>query len=197
MTAGSQPQVMYTQTDFRVHRLPFRRVRSNVEIESTSARVTRVGASDLLAMLGPADEPYSRRLGRVAAVIWATLAFLGVPIWLVLGALLGASLSRHRFRSQPDVIPLLFRSANDDKWPKRLAYGRYIHDVLIVNHGLAQIRTSVHVVEDTNSLDLSDTTFKHIEDPIGFAIRLDDGSDYELVLDRSDNPVPVHGWIRG
>ena len=126
-------------------------------------------------------------------MIWAALAVLGVPIWLVLGALIGAMVSRHRFRSQPDVIPLVFRSANDDKWPKRLSYGRYIHNVLIVNHGLAEIRTSVHVVEDANPLDLSGAAFKHIEQPIGFAVRLDDGSEYELALDRSDNPLPVVG----
>jgi hypothetical protein len=124
-------------------------------------------------------------------MIWATLAFLGVPIWLVLGALIGAMFSRHHFKKKPDVVPLLFRAADDDKWPRRLAYGRYVHNVLIVNHGLAQIRTSVHVVEHVDRLDLGDTTFKHIDDPIAFAILLDDGSEYELAIERVDNPVPV------
>lgn len=124
-------------------------------------------------------------------MIWATLAFLGVPIWLVVGGLIGAMFSRHHFRAQPDVVPLLFRAAGDDKWPRRLAYGRYVHNVLIVNHGLAQIRTSVHVVEHVDRLDLGDTIFKHIDDPIAFAIRLDDGSDYELAIDRADNPIAV------
>ena len=124
-------------------------------------------------------------------MIWATLALLGVPIWLVLGALIGAAYSRHRFKAQPDVVPLLFRAADDDKWPRRLAYGRYVHNVLIVNHGLAQIRTSVHVVEHVDRLDLGDTTFKHIDDPIAFAIRLDDGSEFELAIERADNPIPA------
>ncbi|MGI9539464.1 MAG: hypothetical protein ACR2N6_04880 [Miltoncostaeaceae bacterium] len=124
-------------------------------------------------------------------MIWAALAFLGVPIWLVAGALIGAMISRHNFKAQPDVIPLLFRAADDDKWPRRLAYGRYVHNVLIVNHGLAQIRTSVHVVEHVEPLDLGDTTFKHIADPIAFVTRLDDGSEYQLALDRVNNPVPV------
>jgi hypothetical protein len=60
-----------------------------------------------------------------------------------------------------------------------------------VNHGLAQIRTSVPVVKDIDRLDLGDTTLKHIGDPIGFAIRLDDGSGYELAVEREDNPVSV------
>ena len=124
-------------------------------------------------------------------MIWATLAFLGVPIWLVVGALGGAMFSRHNFKAQPDVVPLLFRAADDDKWPRRLAYGRYVHNVLIVNRGLAQIRTAVHVVEHVDRLDLGDTTFKHIDDPIAYAIRLDDGSEYELAIERADNPVPA------
>jgi hypothetical protein len=124
-------------------------------------------------------------------MVWATLALLGVPVWLVLGALIGAMISRRRFKAQPGVVPVIFRAADDEKWPRRPAYGRYIHDVLIVNHGLAQIRTSVHVVEHVEVLDLGDAAFKHIDDPIAFTIRLDDGSDYELAVDRSDNPVPV------
>ena len=124
-------------------------------------------------------------------MIWATLALLGVPIWLVVGALTGAMFSRHHFRAQDDVFPLLFREAGDGEWPRRLAYGRYVHNVLIVNHGLAQIRTSVHVVEEIELLDLGETTLKHIDDPIGFVIRLDDGDTYELVIDRAENPVPV------
>jgi hypothetical protein len=124
-------------------------------------------------------------------MIWAILAFLGVPIWLVLGALAGATISRHRFKAQAGVVPLIFRAANDDKWPRSLAYGRYVHNVLIVNFGLARVRTAVHVVEHVEPLDLRDTTFKHISDPIAFAIRLDDGTDYELAIDRADNPIQV------
>ena len=122
-------------------------------------------------------------------MIWALLAFLGIPIWLLIGAITGALLSRRSFRAQPHVVPLLFRSAGDDKWPSRPAYGRYLHDVLIVNHGLGQIRTSVHVVEEVVPLDLGDATFKHMDEPVGFAIRLDDGSDYELVFSHADNPM--------
>jgi hypothetical protein len=119
------------------------------------------------------------------------LALLGIPIWLLIGALMGALFSRHNFRAQPDVVPLMHRAAGDDKWPRGLAYGRYVHNVLVVNRGLAQIRTSVVIVEHVDSLDLGDTTFKHIDDPIGFAIRLDDGSEYELAIARAVNPIPV------
>ena len=122
-------------------------------------------------------------------MIWAILALLGVPIWLVAGALIGAMASRHRFRSQEDVFPLMFRAAGDDKWPRGLSYGRYVHNVLIVNHGLAQIRTSIHVVEHVEPLEPGDT--KHITDPVAFTIRLDDGNEFEIAVDRGSKPVPV------
>jgi len=119
------------------------------------------------------------------------LAFLGVPIWLLIGALIGAMFSRHRFKARPDVVPLFFREAGDENWPRRSAYGRYVHNVFIVNHGLAQIRTFVHVVEHVDRLDLGDTTFKDFDDPIALVFRLDDGSEYEVAIELADNPVPV------
>lgn len=103
----------------------------------------------------------------------------------------GALFSRHNFKAQPDVVPLMFSATEDDAWPRGLAYGRYVHNVLIVNHGHAQIRTAVHVVEHVERLDLGDTTCKHLDDPVAFAIQLDDGSEYELAIERADNPVPV------
>lgn len=124
-------------------------------------------------------------------LVAATLALLGIPVWLLIGGLVGALLSRRNFKAQPDVVPLMFRAAGDDKWPRGLAYGRYVHNVLIVNHGLAQIRTAVHVVEHVDRLDVGGTTFKHLDDPVAFTVRLDDGSDYELAIERADNPIPV------
>jgi len=90
------------------------------------------------------------------------------------------------------VFPLHFRAAGDDTWPRQLSYGRYVHDVLLVNHGLAMVKTSVHVVEHVDRLDLGDTILKKLDDPIAFAIRLDDGSEFELAVDqaRSDSDGP-------
>jgi hypothetical protein len=124
-------------------------------------------------------------------LIATLLALLGIPIWLLLGAVAGALFSRHNFRAQPDVVPMMHRATGDEKWPRGPGYGRYVNNVLVINHGLALIRTSVHVVEHMGSLDLGDTTFKHIDDPIGYAIRVDDGSAHELAIARADNPIPV------
>ena len=78
------------------------------------------------------------------------------------------------------MFPLHFRAAGDDTWPRQLSYGRYVHDVLLVNHGLAMVKTSVHVVEHVDRLDLGDTILKKLDDPIAFAIRLDDGPLHEI-----------------
>jgi hypothetical protein len=72
-------------------------------------------------------------------MIWAVLALLGVPVWLVLGGLVGALFSRRRFKNQPGVVPLLFRQADGDKWPRRLAYG----------HLAVVVHSSIHVPPDS------------------------------------------------
>jgi hypothetical protein len=38
-------------------------------------------------------------------------------------------------------------------------------------------------VHDVERLDLGDTTFKHIDDPIAFTVQLNDGSVYERAED--------------
>ena len=38
---------------------------------------------------------------------------------------------------------------------------------------------------------ISATMLGHIDDPIGFVVRLDAGDVYELAIDRAENPVPV------
>jgi hypothetical protein len=127
-------------------------------------------------------------------LVATVLALLGIPIWLLIGALIGALFSRRNFKAQPDVVPMMHRAAGDEKWPRGPGYGRYVNNVLVVNHGFAQIRTSVHVVETVEPLDLGDTTFKHIVDPIACTVRLDDGSDYEIAIARANNilvPVPA------
>jgi len=77
-------------------------------------------------------------------VIWIVLAALGVPIWLVVGALLGATWSRKRFQRAPGVFPCKVRAVSgtdgSEKWSRSTAYARWVHDVLIVHAGLALVR---------------------------------------------------------
>lgn len=115
------------------------------------------------------------------------LALLGIPIWLMIGAILGALFSRRNFKAQPDVVAMMPRAAGDEKWPRNPGYGRYVNNVLIVNHGLAQIRTSVHVVEHVEPFDLGATSFKQVDDPVAYTVRLDDGSEYEIAIARAND----------
>jgi hypothetical protein len=86
-------------------------------------------------------------------MIWALLALLGVPIWLIVGALGGALLARQRFRSQPEVFRMVARTAGDDSWPRATSYGRLVRDVLVVNRGLALVRTELFPIVDVRRLD--------------------------------------------
>ena len=85
----------------------------------------------------------------------------------------------------------MFRPAGDEKWPRRLSYGRYVHHVLLINQGLAQVRTEIHVVEHIESLDLGGSQLKHIAEPIAFTLLLNDGDAFEIAVDRNNNPIPV------
>jgi hypothetical protein len=118
-------------------------------------------------------------------VIWALLAILGVPIWLVVGGLTSALLSRRNFRAQDDVFALYFRDHGDDGWPRALSWGRYVHNVLIVNHGMALVRTSIHVVEGAEPFDV-ETPPKKLTDPVAWALTLRDGEQVDVAVNASD-----------
>lgn len=91
----------------------------------------------------------------MAAVIWALLAILGVPIWLIVGALGGALWSRRRFRSQEGVFPLAMRRAGESSWPRMPVSGRLIRDILIVNRGIAMVRTEVYPIIDVRPVEVT------------------------------------------
>lgn len=79
-------------------------------------------------------------------MIWAALAFLGVPLWLVVGALAIMLWSRHSFKAQPGVFPVKIRvdsgsvSGFGEKWPPMGGFAVWVHDVLLVHKGLGLIR---------------------------------------------------------
>lgn len=81
--------------------------------------------------------------GMVVAIL---LVALGIPLWLVAGMVLGALYSRHRFKQAPGVfrckVRLVAGTAGSLKtnWGRAPAYGRWVHDVLLLNQGLALVR---------------------------------------------------------
>ena len=79
------------------------------------------------------------------------LTILGVPLWLVLGALGAGLWSRRTFRRAPGVLAVRCRTIRgadaSSKWPRRACYARWIHDVLIVHEGIALVRNRAIPVE--------------------------------------------------
>jgi hypothetical protein len=80
-------------------------------------------------------------------VIWILLAVLGVPLWLIVGALIAGILSRRSFKRGPGVFLAKLRTIAGEtsgvttSWSRLPVYARWVHDVLIVHQGLALVRT--------------------------------------------------------
>lgn len=118
-------------------------------------------------------------------MIWALLAILGVPIWLVVGALTGALLLRRRNRSRPGVVRMKLRPVDADRWPRRASYGRLVRDVLVLHTGLALLRSDVQgVAEAFERADLGPVPPFAL--PRVSQLTFDDGSTVLLAVDGAD-----------
>jgi len=118
-------------------------------------------------------------------MIWALLAILGVPIWLVVGGLILTLLNRRRFKKQPDVFRMKFRAEEDSKWPRQAAYARWIHDVLLINKGIGLVpTTAVGIKEFVESSDSE--SVKGIENAIIFNFKLGDDRSGYLAVSKND-----------
>jgi hypothetical protein len=118
-------------------------------------------------------------------MIWALLAILGVPIWLIIGILVSIGMSRRAFKKEPGVFEVRVRSKNGDKWPRSASYGRVVSDVFVVNHGAAFLRTEIHAIEAVSEIDIGDRP-KKPADAVGRLVTLDDGSSHEVAVARGD-----------
>lgn len=114
-------------------------------------------------------------------MVWALLAILGVPIWLVVGTLAGALWNRRRFRSQAGVFPIATRTAGDGSWPRTVAHGRLVRDVLVVNRGLALVRSELYPIVDVRALD-GPLPEKRISGATGRLLTVDGRDDLEVAV---------------
>jgi hypothetical protein len=82
-----------------------------------------------------------------AIMIWALLALLGVPIWLLVGGLGATLLNRRAVKATPDVFRCKVRVTSGSvphlgaKWPRTSYYAFWVRDVLIVRTGVTLMRT--------------------------------------------------------
>ncbi len=124
-------------------------------------------------------------------MLWALMAILGVPLWLVIGGLSFSLYNRHKFRQRPDVFTTKIRlesgsaSGFKEKWPPVSNYALWVHDVLLVHKGLGLMPTTpVGVVGLEGSLsDANPEQVKRLgENPKVLRIKLDDGSVLQLAV---------------
>jgi hypothetical protein len=119
-------------------------------------------------------------------MIWGLLVALGIPIWLVVGALLGALWSRHTHRSAPGVFPCKVRTISSAvgpvKWTRRTTYARWVHDVLLVHSGMALVRYQALPVRsiDDPIAPAPGVKVRGGDDPVAVRMTIDDGSQLEV-----------------
>ena len=118
-------------------------------------------------------------------MLWALLAILGVPIWLVVGGLVGVVLSRRNFRRKDGVFAFNVRPEGASKWPRQVVYGRQVRDVLVTNRGATLVRTEFHAVDDVAQLVLDDPPRKPA-DAVGRLLTVADGGRLEVAVSEAD-----------
>ena len=118
-------------------------------------------------------------------MLWALLAILGVPVWLVVGMLVGVILSRRSFHREQGVFALNVRPEGASKWPRQVVYGRRVRDVLVTNRGAALLRTEFHPVDDVVDLALHDPP-KRPADAVGRLVTVADGRRLEVAVPKAD-----------
>jgi hypothetical protein len=133
-------------------------------------------------------------------MLWALLALLGVPLWLVLGGLSVSLWHRHKFRQRPDVFTTKIRlesgsnSGFKEKWPPVSNYAHWVHDVLLVHKGLGLMPTTpvgVMGLEGSPS-DADPEQVKRLgESPKLLRIKLDDGSILQLAVPVEHLPLAL------
>jgi len=122
-------------------------------------------------------------------MLWITLACLGVPIWLVVGALAIVLWNRNHVKKQPGIFSakLSLESGSFQGFSEKAAsvYCEWIHDVLLVHKGLIMRAIPVPVASAEEPKRFGDKTMY-------FRFRLDDGSILQM-LDIGENEAMAQG----
>jgi hypothetical protein len=88
-------------------------------------------------------------------MIWAFLALLGIPIWIIAVVLIAVFRNRKKVRSNPDMFEYKLRE--NDEWKRGKGFARWVSDVLIFHAGIALIRSNavqVAAVEVRDDIDV-------------------------------------------
>jgi hypothetical protein len=124
-------------------------------------------------------------------MLWATLALLGVPMWLVVGGLAVMFWSRSKFKKQDGVFATKMRLESGsapgvgEKWPPMSSFALWVHDVLMVHKGLGLMNTSPLGVagSEGSAKDVDPEEVKRLgENPVILRFRLDNGAVLQMAV---------------
>jgi len=122
-------------------------------------------------------------------MVWIALACLGVPIWLVVGALALVLWNRNHVKKQPGVFAAKLRleSGSFPGFSEKAAssYCEWVHDVLLVHKGLIMRTVPVPVASAEEQKRFGDKTMY-------LRFRLDDGSILQM-SDIGENEAMAQG----
>ncbi len=125
-------------------------------------------------------------------MVWALLALVGVPIWLVVGALGAALWSRRSSSRQPGVFRATARPATGPSWPRHSVYVRVAHDVLVVTSRLAPTRTAVHGVRRASVEAVQPDSIAGMRRTAALRLGLDRGGSLVLATESALDTDPSH-----
>jgi hypothetical protein len=118
-------------------------------------------------------------------------ALLGIPIWLVVGAILLLVWHARQVRRTPDVFACKVRVVSgvapglSTKFPRRKHYANWVHDVLVLQAGPGLLRTSLLPVAGlaAPARGGDPAEVKGLgEKPHLLAVRLDNGAVIEIAV---------------
>lgn len=130
----------------------------------------------------------------------ASLTLMLVPLCLLLGALAAAGWARLHFARTGPTFPCKLRWPDllwpahlpydaAPTWPRRKVWGRWAHDVLLIQRGILCPRTVVlpacfpdQAIRNTTKLELGGLG----ANPVVFPVRLDDGRVVEVAAREAD-----------
>ncbi len=123
-------------------------------------------------------------------LVSAILLFLGVPLWMVIGAIILIFWNRKRVKAQPGMFPVKVKAEaepgaeKEPKWSGK-GYAQWVHDVLIVRTGIGLMKSTPYGISNTEGYhQIADPDeVKGLGDhPMVIRAQLDDGSIIQVAV---------------
>jgi hypothetical protein len=110
-----------------------------------------------------------------ASVIWAILAVLGVPLWVVAGGIAYMFLTNRRLRHRDGDVPVRARQAPGKRW--RRGHGLWVGDVFAYRSSPSSWSESLDLVRSATLRELSPEEthlFRRLTNPVIAVLATDD-----------------------